>query len=147
MTPSNFPSQRVTMITLAVADLAISRQFYGALGFTEADGGNDMIAFYKLSGQFFALYSRDALAQDMGLPISGRTTGATTLATNYPTEAEVDAAFARALEAGAVAIAEPAKAPWGGYSALIADPDGHMWEYAMNPFWSYDADGQVMGAP
>ena len=47
--------QRVTMITLAVANMVRSRKFYADLGWVEAEGGNDAIAFYKISGQFFAL--------------------------------------------------------------------------------------------
>jgi uncharacterized glyoxalase superfamily protein PhnB len=23
---------------------------------------------------------------------------------------------------------------WGGYSGYVADPDGHLWEVAHNPF-------------
>jgi len=69
------------MITLAVADLTRSRKFYTDLGWVEADGGNEMIAFYKIAGQFFALYAKDALIRDLGMPIHERSTGTITLAT------------------------------------------------------------------
>ncbi len=136
--------QRITMITLAVADLTRSRKFYADLGWAEADGGNGTIAFYKTTGQFFALYSKDALVKDIGMPIHERSTGTITLATNYNSPKEVDAAFADALAAGAIAITKPAEVFWGGYSGNFADPDGHLWEVAHNPFWALDADGQIM---
>lgn len=137
--------QRVTMITLSVGDLGLSRAFYTALGWEEAEGGNEKIAFFKLRGLMLSLYSRAALTQDIGMPIAARTTGAITLATNYDSPAQVDAAFAAALAAGAVAVTKPEKTFWGGYSGYVADPDGHLWEYAHNPFWSFDADGYLVG--
>lgn len=138
-------TQRITMTTLAVSDLTASRKFYEQLGFEEAAGGNDTIAFYKMHGAFFSLYSRDALTKDIGMPIHGRATGNITMATNYNSRAEVDAAFSTALVAGAVSITEPAEVFWGGYSGNYADPDGHMWEVAHNPFWTLDENGQIVG--
>jgi len=139
--------QRITLVTLAVADLTRSRQFYADIGWEEAKGGNDKIAFYKAGGQFFALYSKGALTKDIGIPIHERCTGAITLATNYDSRVEVDAAFATALSAGAVAISTPEEIFWGGYSGNFADPDGHLWELAHNPFWTLDEDGFVVGEP
>lgn len=54
-------AQRVTMVTLAVADLAVSRAFHARLGWEEAAGGNDDIALYKLRGMFLSMYRRDKL--------------------------------------------------------------------------------------
>ena len=139
--------QRVTMITLAVANIARSRKFYADLGWVEAEGGNDVIAFYKIAGQFFALYSKDALTKDIGLPVHERSTGTITLATNYNTPEEVDQAFADALAAGAIAITKPKEVFWGGYSGNFADPDGHLWEVAHNPFWTLGNDGMITGEP
>jgi len=137
--------QRITMVTLAVADLTLSRKFYANLGWHEAEGGNDMIAFYKTAGQFFALYSKDALVKDIGMPIHERSTGTITLATNYNSPKDVDAAFADAIAAGAIAITKPVEVFWGGYSGNFTDPDGHLWEVAHNPFWTLDTDGQIVG--
>ena len=138
-------SQRVTLITLAVADLEKSRSFYAKLGWLEAEGGNDKIAFYRLSGQYLALYDRKSLVADLGIPIKQRATGAISLSTNYPTEAEVDAAYAVADKAGALLMVTPAKTEWGGYSGSYTDPDGHLWEVACNPFWALDGSGAVAG--
>ena len=138
-------SQRVTLITLAVADLEKSRSFYADLWWREVEGGNDKIAFYRLSGQYLALYDRKSLVADLGIPIKQRATGAISLSTNYPTEAEVDAAYAAADKAGALLMVTPAKTEWGGYSGSYTDPDGHLWEVAYNPFWPLDDGGAVAG--
>ncbi|GHA46890.1 glyoxalase [Amylibacter ulvae] len=139
--------QRISMVTLAVKNLKKSRKFYKKLGFEEAEGGNDQIAFYKLGGQFFSLYSRDALTKDLCMPVHGRSTGGISLATNYTSREEVDAAYARAVEAGAIIVTEPTEVFWGGYSGNYADPDGHLWEVAHNPFWTLDENGLVTGDP
>ncbi len=136
--------QRITMVTLAVADLTLSRKFYADLGWHETEGGNDTIAFYKTAGQFFALYSKDALIKDLGMPIHERSTGMVTLATNYNSPKEVDRAFADAVAAGAIVVTEPKEVFWGGYSGNFTDPDGHLWEVAHNPFWTLDEDGQLI---
>ncbi len=138
-------SQRVTLITLSVANIEKSRRFYAKLGWKEADGGNDKIAFYWLNGQYMALYDRRSLVADLGIPIKQRATGAISLSTNYPTEAEVDAAYSEAEKAGAVLMVTPAKTEWGGYSGSYTDPDGHLWEVACNPFWPLESSGILAG--
>ena len=134
--------QRVTLITLGVADLAAARAFYARLGWTE-HGANEGVAFYQMAGQVLALFGKGDLAADQGRPGAALGTGAITLAQNFATEAEVDAAFAAALAAGATALKAPEKVFWGGYSGYWADPDGHVWEVAMNPFWPLAADGTL----
>jgi len=67
-----------------------------------------------------------------------------TLAINWPTRAEVDAAWTAALAAGATPLKEPLEVFWGGYSGYYADPDGHVWELAMNPFWPLQDDGSLI---
>jgi uncharacterized protein len=135
--------QRVTLITFGVADLARSRAFYAALGWREAPGGNDGVAFYQMHGAVLGLFGREELASDQGRPGAELGTGAMTLAQNFATEAEVDAAFEAALAAGATALKRPESVFWGGYSGYWADPDGHVWEVAMNPFWPLAPDGSL----
>ena len=134
--------QRVTLITLGVADLAAAKAFYARLGWRE-HGAQDGVAFYQLHGQALALFGRDELAADQGRAGASLGTGAVTLAQNFATEAEVDAAFAAAIAAGATALKRPEKVFWGGYSGYWADPDGHVWEVAMNPFWPLAPDGSL----
>ncbi len=38
--------------------------------------------------------------------------------------------------------AEPAE--WGGYSGYFADPDGHLWEVAHNPYFRLLEDGKIV---
>jgi uncharacterized glyoxalase superfamily protein PhnB len=56
------------------------------------------------------------------------------LSHNEPSKAGVDAVYAEAIAAGAAPLKAPQDAPWGGYEASFADPDGHVWDIAWNPF-------------
>ena len=135
--------QRVTLITLGCTDLARSRAFYAALGWREAAGGTEGVSFYQMQGAALALFGREALAADQGRPEAELGTGAITLAQNFPTRDDVDAAFATAVAAGALPLKHPEEVFWGGYSGYWADPDGHVWEVAMNPFWPLAGDGSL----
>lgn len=135
--------QRITLVTLGVADMARSRAFYAALGWQMHPQSQDEVTFYQANGFVFGLFGLGALAADQGRPDATLGTGASTLAQNFTTEAEVDAAYAQALQAGATALKPPEKVFWGGYSGYFADPDGHVWELAMNPFWPLSADGSL----
>ncbi len=135
--------QRITLITLGVEDMARSRAFYAALGWQMHPQSQESVTFYQANGFAFGLFGRDDLAKDQGRPDTKLGTGAVTLAQNFGTEAEVDAAYARALEAGATALKAPEKVFWGGYSGYFADPDGHVWELAVNPFWPLNDDGSL----
>ncbi len=134
--------QRVTLITLGVADLDRARAFYAALGWAPA-AAQDEVVFYQMNGLVLGLFGKSDLAADQGRPGAALGTGAMTLAQNFPTEAEVDAAYDRATAAGATPLKRPEKVFWGGYSGYFADPDGHVWELAMNPFWPLAPDGSL----
>lgn len=134
--------QRVTLITLGVSDLSRAKAFYGALGWTPtADEGQ--VVFYQINGMVLGFFGLEPLAKDQGRPDAKLGTGAMTLGQNYGTDAEVDAAYALALEAGATPLKAPEKVFWGGYSGYYADPDGHVWEVAQNPFWELNPDGSL----
>lgn len=135
--------QRVTLITLGVANLAAARAFYERLGWKEHGESQPGVAFYQMQGAALALFGAADLAADQGRPDAKLGTGAITLAQNFATEAEVDEAFAAALAAGGRALKTPEKVFWGGYSGYWADPDGHVWEVAMNPFWPLAEDGSL----
>jgi len=134
--------QRVTLITLGVEDLTRSKAFYNALGWVDTRP-QEGVVFFQMHGVVLGLFGRKDLAEDQGRPGATLGTGAMTLAQNFPTEAEVDAAYAAALAAGASALKAPQKVFWGGYSGYYADPDGHVWEVAMNPFWPLSPDGSL----
>ena len=138
--------QRISLITLGVADLDRALAFYTALGWQPGERAEG-IAFFDLGGLKFALFGLADLAADQGRKATDLGTGAMTLAQNVPDRAAVDEAFARALKAGATALKAPVATDWGGYSGYFADPDGHIWELAHNPFWPLDADGRLVPPP
>ena len=136
-----FP-KAITLVTLGVRDLARARAFYEALGWSAAQAPEGVV-FIQLQGQVLGLFGIEDLAKDQGVPVETLGKGAVTLARNLETEADVDAAFTQALDAGATVVKRPEKVFWGGYSGYFADPDGHVWELAMNPFWPLNADGTL----
>ena len=135
-------ANRITLVTLGVADLARARAFYEALGW-EVEKALEETVFFDMGGAKLGLYRLGMLAADLGREPGALGTGAMTLAQNFAAEAEVDAAFEAALAAGASACKRPEAVFWGGYSGTYADPDGHIWEVAMNPFWPLDAEGRL----
>lgn len=138
--------QRVTLITLGVADLPRARAFYEALGWRAAEA-QEGVAFFQLHGAVLGLFGKDALAADQGRPDAALGTGAMTLAQNLATRGQVDAAYAAALAAGATGLKAPHEVFWGGYSGYFSDLDDHVWELAMNPFWPLAADGSLTLPP
>jgi len=135
--------QRLSLVTLGVADLARARAFYQGLGWTPADPGDDDVVFFQAGGIVVALWGRDQLAEDSVVADSGGW-GGITLAHNVGSPAEVDAVLEQALAAGGDVRRSGAETFWGGYSGLFADPDGHPWEVAHNPGWRLAADGSVI---
>ena len=136
------PDQRVTLITLGTRDLARAKAFYAALGWHPARE-QEGVAFFQLHGLVLALFDWDALAEDQKRHGGDLGTGAITLAQNFNSEEEVDEAFHRAERAGARVLKRPEPVSWGGYSGYWADPDGHVWEVALNPFWPLGPDGSL----
>ncbi|QZT64041.1 VOC family protein [Mycolicibacterium austroafricanum] len=134
--------QRVSLITLGVDDLVQARRFYEqGLGWVPK-AAPEGVVFYQLPGIALALFGRDDLAQDARLPVDGRFSGIT-IAINQRTEADVDAVLAQAEAAGATILKPAEKVFWGGYSGYFADPDGHVWEVALNPEWTINDDGTL----
>ena len=138
----SYPPQRITLITLGVDDLTRAKTFYKALGWVPAEEVEGMACF-QLHGQALMLFGRADLAKDQGREGATLGTGAMTLAQNFNSPSDVDAAFAAALAAGAHALKQPEAVFWGGYSGYYADPDGHVWELAHNPFWPLSEDGTL----
>jgi hypothetical protein len=134
--------QRLSLVTLGVADLDRAQRFYAALGWRRSNKEAE-VAFYQAGGMVLALWSRQSLAADAHLPAEGSGFAGITLAYNTRTREEVDAVLDEAKAAGAT-IPKPAEdAFWGGYSGYFADPDGHLWEVAWNPHWTIAEDGSV----
>jgi uncharacterized protein len=132
---------RVSVVTLGVADVARARAFYGALGW-DSDSPGDDVVFFQAGGMVLALWGREDLAADSAVEDSGGW-GGVTLAHNVGSPAEVDAVLSAARAAGAT-IGRPGGVTfWGGYSGIFVDPDGHPWEVAHNPGWVLTDDGSI----
>ena len=134
--------QRVSLITLGVRDIERSKAFYAALGWAAGDVTPGVV-FFQLDGQVLGLFGLQPLAEDQGRPGAELGFGAVTLAQNFADREGVDAAYAKALEAGATALKAPEEVFWGGYSGYYSDPDGHVWEVAHNPFWEISDTGRI----
>ncbi|MEP6893843.1 MAG: VOC family protein [Gaiellaceae bacterium] len=134
--------QRISLITLGVADLERARRFYEALGWSsDAEPGADIV-FFQAGGLIVALWGREELAEDSVVEDSGGF-GGVTLAYNVRSPEEVDTTLAEAEQAGAKIARAGAPTFWGGYSGVFHDPDGHPWEIAHNPFWTLRDDGSI----
>ena len=134
--------QRVSIVTLGVDDLARSRSFYEALGWTGQEVQETV--FFQAGGIALILWGRDKLAADSGVDV-GQPHGfdGVVLAHNVRTREEVDAVIAAARHAGGRITSEPAETFYGGYAGTFADPDGHLWELCYNPMFPLDADGRI----
>ncbi|WP_153131184.1 VOC family protein [Dechloromonas hortensis] len=135
--------QQIHFITLGVADLARSRAFYKALGWQESSASQEAIAFYQAGSLAFALFQREALAEDANVPPAGSGFAGFTLAHNVESEAAVLALLEEAVAAGATLVRPADKVFWGGFRGYFADPDGFLWEACYNPFVTLEADGSL----
>jgi uncharacterized protein len=133
--------QRLSLVTLGVADLDASRRFYEALGWRETPRAEGVV-FFQAGGMVVALWERAALAEDSGVDDTGGW-GGITLAHNVATPKAVDSVIEEARAAGGTIPREPSATFWGGYSGVFIDPDGHPWEVAHNPYWTLADDGSI----
>jgi catechol 2,3-dioxygenase-like lactoylglutathione lyase family enzyme len=135
--------QRISLVTLGVADLDRSRAFYEGLGWTRSVRAAPGVVFFQVGGIALALYPRDDLARDAQVSPEGSGFCGVALAHNVRSRDEVDRVLNEAAAAGAT-IRKPARdAEWGGYSGYFADPDGYLWEVAWNPGFTLAADGSI----
>jgi predicted lactoylglutathione lyase len=126
--------QRISLITLGVADLPAARAFYEALGWQGAQQPDEEVVFFQAGGMVFALWT--VLADRGGGP-------GVELAHNVGSNEEVDAILVEARDAGGTVVREGAATEWGGYSGAFADPEGYVWEVANNPGWTLNEDGTI----
>jgi len=131
---------RVSVITLGVDDLERSLAFYRdglglpSKGIVGQEFEYGAVAFFELQGgSILALWPRESIARDAGLPRSGPSPTDLTLGHLVRTREEVDAIMVQAARAGASIVKRAGPTFWGGYAGYIQDPDGHLWEVAWNP--------------
>lgn len=135
--------QRISVVTLGVADVKRSQTFYERLGWRRAMAEVQGIAWFQAGSMALALYARAELAQDAGVPLEGQGFSGITLAWNGRSREEVDSAMGDAEAAGAKILKRAEDAFWGGYSGYFADPDGYVWEVAWNPAFGLMEDGSL----
>lgn len=134
--------QRISLITLGVADLTRARRFYEALGWRGQEV--EETVFFQAGGLGLALWGRDRLARDSGYaeaPPAGF--GGIVLAHNVRSQDEVDALLSQAEQAGGRVAKRGAHSPHGFYAGTFTDPDGHPWEVAHNPGFPLAEDGTL----
>jgi len=135
--------QRVSVVTLGVADLRRSAEFYESLGWRRSMANSEGVVFFQARGMALALFPRIELARDANVADDGQGFGGMSLAYNARSREEVDLVLAEAEAAGAT-LRKPAKeASWGGYSGYFSDPEGFLWEVAWNPFFPIAEDGSI----
>jgi len=125
--------QRISLITLGVVDIERSATFYDALGWSRVETDDDVIA-YDLLGQTLGLYPLANLADDIGIPVAELGAGRSTFGYNCREKSHVGDVMAAAEKAGARILKAATDVFWGGHHGYFADPDGHIWEIAHNPF-------------
>lgn len=131
---------RISVVTLGVDDLDKAVEFYrDGLGL-KTDGiiGKEFeygaVAFFDLaSGLKLALWPRDSISHDSGLPKGNVSPTECTIGHNVSSKEEVDAVMAQAQGAGANIVKEAHDTFWGGYAGYFQDPDQHLWEIVWNP--------------
>lgn len=135
--------QRLSVVTLGVADLERARRFYeDGLGWRRANAHPEVV-FFQAGGLVVGLFGRDDLARDAGVATEGEGFRAMSLGYNTRTREEVDRVMAEAEAAGASIVKPAADTFWGGYGGYFGDPDGHLWEVAWNPEWAIADDGSI----
>lgn len=134
--------QRLSLITLGVADIDRARAFYEQLGWRGQEV--EETVFFQAGSIGVVLWGRDKLADDSGVDDSGGDGfGGIALAHNVRSPVEVDAVIDAARSAGAIITRPPCSTFYGGYAGCFTDPDGHVWEIAHNPGFPLDADGAI----
>ena len=135
--------QRMSLVTLGVADLRRARRFYEhGLGWKPGFSSDDVV-FYETGGPIIALWSRRDLAADAQIEDDESTFGGVALAHNVRARDDVEAVLAEAAAAGPAILKAAEETTWGGYSGYFADLDGHLWEVAWNPAWRIGENGSV----
>ncbi len=135
--------QRVSLITLGVADLKRSSEFYERLGWRRSMAKAEGVVFFQTGGMGLALFPRLELAKDANVAPEGHGFNGVSLAYNARNRAEVDAVLEEAQAAGAVVCKPAQEAFWGGYAGYFSDPDGFLWEVAWNPSFPIADDGSI----
>jgi catechol 2,3-dioxygenase-like lactoylglutathione lyase family enzyme len=152
---------RISIVTLGVTDLDRAVAFYEAMGLERHEKFTEGVAFFQMGGVILALWPREELARDAGLPYrsasgvavqEGKATpfqppeqpfSGVALAYNTRTPEEVLEVLGRAEKAGGRVLKQAGRAFWGGVQGYFEDTEGNLWEVAFNPDFSIDEEGRI----
>lgn len=134
--------QRLSLVTLGVADVGRAREFYERLGWRGQEV--EETVFFQAGTIGVVLWGRDKLARDSGIEdASPDGFGGIALAHNVRSPTQVDAIITAAVDAGATITRRPGQTFYGGYAGCFMDLDGHVWEVAHNPGFPLADDGAI----
>lgn len=135
--------QRISLVTLGVADVPRARAFYERLGWRGQEV--EETVFFQAGGIAVVLWGREKLADDAGIgDPRADGFGGVALAHNVRARTEVDEVLAAAEEAGAAVTRAARETSYGGYAGCFQDPDGHVWEIAHNPGFQLGPEGELI---
>ena len=127
--------QRISVVSLGVADLERSRRFYcDGLGFTARPESSERAVFIRLEWSWLSLFPRERLAGLAHVSPEGSGFPGFVLSHNVGTAEEVNEVMDLAVRAGG-RVAVPVEDGPFGRIAYFADPDGYLWEVAYTPKW------------
>ena len=141
---SKAPPLRLSLVTLGVENLPRAAKFYEDMGLQRRLKNAEGVAFFEAGGVILGLFGRAELAKDAKVENSKPGFGGIALAYNVPSEAEADLVLEAAAKAGGKILKKAERVFWGGYSGYFTDPEGHIWEVAHNPGFSFDDQGNVV---
>jgi hypothetical protein len=120
---------RTIIVSLPVADLAASKAFYTALGFTSNPQFSDDTAAYMVWSETISvmLLTYAKWRTFTTRPIPPNTSSEVALMLSCDSREAVDAMNASASEHGGIGDINPVQDHGSMYGRDFADPDGHVW--------------------
>lgn len=127
--------QRMSFVTLAVADLEATRRFYvDGLGWEPMIHVPGDVLMIKVADKvILSLWDRDHFEAEVGPIATGEGVAPLTLAHNVASREQVDEVLDTARRVGADPVHDGVDREWGGYTGYFGDPDGYRWEVAWAP--------------
>ena len=105
----------ISLITVAVADVAKATAFYEQLGFARSKtASQESVSFFQAGPVVLALWGRDEQRDDAQAAELWTGNGGIVIAQNLPSEDAVDVMMARAEASGARILKQATKTFWGG---------------------------------
>ena len=135
--------QRVSLITLGVAELERSRSFMNALDGSSRTPKPKRLCSFRLEEWLLLCIREPRLQRARTFPRMALDSAESRSRTTPASVARL-MPFSRKRKPQVQKLLKPAEeASWGGFSGYFADPDGFLWEVAWNPFFPIAEDGSI----